>query len=571
MKLNSILKISALASVMLVGCDDMFEPNIENNRTFDAMLAEPLSIQGLIMNAYARFNDGGNYYSNRIHEDLATSDFYENTGESRWLLMGRNRWTAASNPVDKWGDVRECTQYINMFLENVDKVQWAKEENDNEAFKKRLTGEAYALRGIHNYFFLRAHCGYIDGESSLMGVPLLLESETINSDFNVSRQSFKTCLDQIFEDLNKAIELLPEEYTGEDRVVGQRMNGRINSKIVKAVRSQVALMAASPLYQGASGISWKQAADYAAEVLQGHKVVENGNTWYKNTVEINSLREGACPDEVLWRGDRSGNDDNDYESSCYPPSLEGTGNINPTQNLVDAFPMSNGYPITDPASGYDSKDPYANRDPRLDLYIIHDGSKFKDTDISTAEDSETKDGLNKENGKSTKTGYYLKKFLNDEVSVKSDSKNGRRHYKARIRYTELFLNYAEAQNEAEGPMAGGSLGMSPYEIVSAIRKRGGITNDPYLESIKSDKDKMRELIHNERRIELMGENFRFWDLRRWNEPINEPVKGMRIINKNGTKNVFVIDNLQYSDYMYFGPIPDTEVLKWSNLKQNKGW
>lgn len=137
----------------------------------------------------------------------------------------------------------------------------------------------------------------------------------------------------------------------------------------------------------------------------------------------------------------------------------------------------------------------------------------------------------------------------------------------------MFLNYAEAQNEAEGPQSKGKLGKSPYEIVKAIRQRGGITNDQYLESIKSDPAKMRALIHNERRIELMGENFRFWDLRRWKEPINETVKGMDVVDNGGSKTyeIFDIDKLQYDDHMYYGPIPETEILKWSNLKQNDGW
>lgn len=573
MKINKILTISALATLTLAGCDDMFEPNIENNRDFGQMINEPVNFYGLLMNAYSRFNDGGTFYSNRIHEDLATSDFYSNDPSSSWLLMGRGTWRAKSNPVDKWGEVRQAIQYINLFLKNMDQVTWSKNEETNEEFKKRLTGEAYALRGIHNYFFLRAHAGYVDGESAMMGIPILTEPEDVNSDFNIPRATFKQSLDQIMTDLNEALKYLPDEYKGEDLVNGQSKNGLINGTIVKAVRSQVALMAASPLYAGECDITWKQAADYAAEVLKGHTVVPDGNTWYCHTDEINALSAGALPPEVIWRGDRSGTDDTGFESDCFPPTLDGMGRINPTQNLVDAFPMANGYPIDQQGSGYSASDPYANRDPRLDLYIIHDGSKFKDSEINTCYNSETSDGLNKETELSTTTGYYLKKFMNEEVSLKSGAVNGRRHYKARIRYTEIFLNYAEAQNEAEGPQAAGSLGMSPYDIVKAIRQRGGITNDLYLESIKSNKDEMRKLIHNERRIELMGENFRFWDLRRWQEPISEAVKGIRIEASGSSRKYeeLKIDDLRFGDYMYFGPIPETEVLKWSNLKQNKGW
>lgn len=571
MKLSNIIKISAVASFLLVGCDDMFEPNIENNRNFESFLKEPKSIQGLIMNAYSRFNDGGTFYSNRIHEDLATSDFYNNDETLNWLQMGRGRWTSSTNPVDKWAEVRQSIQYINLFLQYVDQVTWAKNEDDNQRYITRLKGEAYALRGIHNYFFLRAHCGKVGDK--LLGIPILTEPEDVSSDFNVAREDFQTCITQIMSDLDQAIALLPLDYQGSDRVNGGYMSGLISGRIAKAVKSQVALMAASPLYQQGSSITWADAAKYTAELLQGKSLVPDGNTWYAHVDEIVALRDGECPPEAIWRGDRSGTEDIEFEEMCYPPSLYGNGQMNPTQNLVDAFPMANGYPISDPASGYDASNPYAGRDPRLDLYIIHDGSNFKGSVINTCVNSDNNDGINKESGKSTKTGYYLKKFMIEDVNPDPNAKNGRRHYKTRIRYTELFLNYAEAQNEAEGPQAGGALGMSPYEIVKAIRARGGIKDDQYLESIKGDQAKMRELIHNERRIELMGENFRFWDLRRWNEPLNEPVKRM-VITANGSSRSYrveTIDNLQFGDYQYFGPIPATEVVKWSNLVQNQGW
>lgn len=574
MKLHNIFTISAIAALTLAGCDDMFEPNIEQHPDFDQIIANPTSFYGLLMTPYSKFNDDRKFYTNRIHEDLATSDFYMNKPDD-WMNMSQGVWTAQKNQLDKWKDVRESLQYINIFLENMDKVVWSKDKTVNEKFTKRLAGEAYALRGIINYFYLRDCAGYADGESQMLGIPILTHSEDVNSDFNIPRATFKASIEQIMEDLDKAVEYLPEVYSGSDLVNGEGRNGLINGTIVKAVKSQVALMAASPLFQGESDITWKQAADYVAEVLKGHDLVPDGNTWYAHTQEIEDLSAGSLPPEAIWRGDRTATNDVQFEQQCYPPSLYGSGLINPTQNLVDAFPMINGYPITEGGSGYDPKHPYSNRDPRLDLYIIHNGSIFRGQKIETQYGSSTGDGINAANGKSTVTGYYLKKFMMEDVDPNSTKPNGRRHYKARIRYTELFLNYAEAQNEAEGPQSTGALGKSPYDIIKAIRQRGGIKNDQYLESIKGDKDKMRALIHNERRIELMGENFRFWDLRRWKEPLNE--KPMLVnIKANGTDSTYTAgeipgDNFHFEDYMYFGPILESEVLKWSNLKQNKGW
>jgi hypothetical protein len=146
------------------------------------------------------------------------------------------------------------------------------------------------------------------------------------------------------------------------------------------------------------------------------------------------------------------------------------------------------------------------------------------------------------------------------------------HYTPRIRYTEIFLAYAEAANQAYGPQDKGGNGYSAYDVVKKLRHRAGIgrdNGDAYLESIKNDQAKMAELIRNERRIELCFEGFRFWDLRRWKSNLTETAKGMNI---SGTRYTpMEVDKRSFSEYMYYGPIPYSEVLKYDELKQNQGW
>ena len=171
----------------------------------------------------------------------------------------------------------------------------------------------------------------------------------------------------------------------------------------------------------------------------------------------------------------------------------------------------------------------------------------------------------------------MRKLLRQDVNPDPSINNAQYHYTARIRYTEIFLNYAEAANEAYGPTGKGSHAYSAYDVVKAIRARAkvGVSNgDAYLESIKGDKDKMRELIRNERRLELCFENFRFWDLRRWKSNLNETALGMTIERQTSgtlTYTPLNVENRVYSDYMYYGPIPYDEIRKWTNLEQNKGW
>ena len=300
-----------------------------------------------------------------------------------------------------------------------------------------------------------------------------------------------------------------------------------------------------------------------------------GHIWYAQNSAIGNLTGGNQP-EILWRGNKGEN--SDREKSSYPPasSHNGSGRVNPTQNFVDAFPMANGLPIDAANSGYDPANPYAGRDPRLNNYVVVNGSTLAGKVVDTSvDDPNNVSGLNQDpNYRATRTGYYLRKHMNENVTIQTTGNaNNAWHFTAFIRYTEIFLAYAEAANEAWGPKGTGTHGYSAYDVIKAIRARAGITgvqgSDAYLEECAADKAKMRELIRNERRIELSFEGHRFWDMRRWKLALDEPAMGVRI--ENGTYNYFEVDPRRYGSFQTYGPIPYTEVIKFSELVQNDGW
>lgn len=602
MKLKYILLTTALMA-SLSACDDMFEPAQENNRGVEEMLTDPNYAVGLLGYGYAMLP-----YENASVSDVATDDAVTNDKESAYSKMALGAWAANNNPMEQWQARKAAIQYLNTFLSIVKNVNWAANEVTNAMFIDKLSGEAYGLRALNYYYLLMAHAGRTEN-GELLGVPLLLEPENNSSNFNQPRAPFEQCVKQIFEDLDRAIELLPTDYENissdsdvpakyqnmgaklgnYNLVFGTYQRGRLTAKIAEAIKAQVALLAASPAYRDASGVTSETAANYAATVLKRIGGISGldpkGNTWYMNTDELDNLGSGEVTAEILWRGNISqGTDDWDIgitqEKNNFPPTLYGSGRINPTQNLVDAFPMANGYPITDKSnSGYNANNPYENRDPRLSKYIIYNGAKFKDKAIITGlyadADNKQDNGLNQLNT-STRTGYYLRKLLREDCNPNPSSLNAKKHIPVRIRYTEIFLAYAEAANDAWGPTGQGSNGFSAYDVIKKIRTRAGVgtdNGDAYLESVKGDKEKMAQLIRNERRIELCFENKRFWDIRRWKMPLTEEAKGMQI-EKNGNALTYKVINVEarnYKDYMYYGPIPYNEKLKWSELKQNQGW
>ena len=143
------------------------------------------------------------------------------------------------------------------------------------------------------------------------------------------------------------------------------------------------------------------------------------------------------------------------------------------------------------------------------------------------------------------------------------------------RYAEILLNYAEAENESlDTPSS------DVYDAIIALRKRAGIEagkNNYGLKEVgEMTQDQMRELIHNERRIELAFEEHRYWDIRRWRSAENifrNPLKGLEIKTTGGKTSFIGIDVLQttFDVNRYFYPIPYSEVVKNDNMIQNPNW
>ena len=603
MKTKNIL-FYLIGLLAVCSCEDMFDPADENTRQIEDLTEESAYVHGLLNYAYDRMP-----YLTTTQTDVATDDAVTNvTNNYRTMALGT--WQSDNNPVSQWDQCKDGVQYVNLFLSMVEKVSWAPSSaSKQQMFIDRLKGEAFGLRALFYYYLLQAHGG-LAGDGVLYGVPLLTTPENGSSDYNQPRALFADCVKQCFADCDSAMALLPVTYenistadaipakyralganvSNFNLVFGEKARNLLSGKVAEAIKAQVALLAASPAFREQSGVTSEQAALLCANVLKriDWEIDPQGNIWYKNKAKLEP--EGGEMLEILWREDRHKNAD--QESRNFPPTLYGKGEINPSQNLVDAFPMANGLPVTAANSGYDAKNPYADRDPRLSHYIIYNGAKFRNIDIVTGRYANSKGEVkdNIENvSTSTRTGYYMSKLLREDVNPQSSNLVEQQHIYARIRYTEIFLAFAEAANDAWGPTGDGGTGHSAYDIIKAIRERAGIAPeipgvervDAYLEECKSNKDMMTSLIRNERRIELCFENKRFWDLRRWMLPLNEPVDGVEITKIDADKDPDP-DNLVYrrfkvedrvfdSSYQYYGPIPRGEILKWSQLTQNKGW
>ena len=579
-----------LFSLGIAGCSSLLDPENDNHDTFDRVSYDPAYAEGLLMNVYSKLPSASFSFN-----DAATDDAVSNDKFNSYLRMATGQWSAQYNPMNNWDNLNEGILYLNLFIPQIEKETWSwANENINKMFKARLTGEAYALRGLFRYHLLQTIAGK-SASGELLGIPLWNEFLDEGANFNMERAEFTATVDSIHADFDRAMGYLPMDFlnvnaatqmlpafsavniTDYNTVFGQVSNQRITKRIVMGFKARVALLAASPAFNASNDVNlWANAANAAAEVLnqnrsgQGIAGLDASGHIFFQAAKVDAVSVTADQKEMLWRGP-SNSLTNTLEKRMLPPGLNGSGEVNPSQNLVDAFPMKNGYPIGHASSAYNVASPYDNRDPRLALYIVYNRAMLQNTLIKTSVGGgvNAKDSLTT----STRTGYYLRKLIREDIVFSADgTATTKKHYAVHIRYTELFLNYAEAANEAWGPTGVGAVATySAKDVIAAIRKRAGITQpDAYLNTITT-KEAMRELIRNERRLELCFEGFRFWDLRRWGLSLTEAAKGVNI-NKNGTTfNYVEVEPRVYQPYMQYAPLPQQEVLKFPALEQNAGW
>lgn len=581
MKKIKTIVLAIVVSCSFFACEDMLDPTLDGTLKEDAVWGNTVLAFGFLNNAYNSLPSGYNRISGAMLE-AATDDAVCPSALSDILDFNNGTWGPFKVIDNVWNKNYEGIRIVNKFLENIDAVPLPKQSNSlgtDESIlntRERMKGEARFLRAYF-YFELVKRYG---------GVPIVDKTLTTEEAINIQRSTVDQCFDFIINDCETAAQMLPTKYGLKPTVIGFNEGkdiGRATKGAALALKSRALLYWASPLFNtSGNSTRWEQAAQAAADVLNLKVNADNtGANVYKlinftSTINESNLFSVATGlslyhDEVVFS--TSYNDNTTVERQNAPISYGGQGLTNPTQNLVDAFPMSNGKEITDATSGYNPADPYKNRDPRLLQTVLTNGTNFTVND-KTAVLETFNGGVDGPTAyqNASQTGYYLQKFLVPAAVWDNRSVTISRTW-VLIRFAELYLNYAEATNEAYGPNA------EVYAALKALRTRAGFTVKDIQAGLT--KDQMRKVIQNERRIELAFEEHRFFDVRRWklfddtaerNKLLT--IRGISIekdANNNFIYNSKVVENRIFMDKMYFYPISNSELMKSSGLVQNPGW
>jgi starch-binding outer membrane protein, SusD/RagB family len=558
MKKNTYISILLLSLLILSACNDFLDPEPDGRKDEKLVFSEYTYALGFFANIYADLPAGFHSVSGAM--EACMTDDAEHTDQLADVQSYNNGSWNKQNFTDAWLYTKyyASLRKLAIFLENVDDAKFIdpnaynRSPELNAVYQERFKAESYFLRAFF-YFELVKRFG---------GVPIVPELRLeINDELNLPRKSFDECVDYIVSNCDLAAATLPVKDQESSWI------GHATKASALALKSRVLLYAASPLNNPSSdNEKWIRAAKAAKEVLdlQGYGLLTGNEV--KNTGMF-EIWNNFYNTEVLFAMPYFAN--NDLEFKNFPVGFQkGQGLTNPTQNLVDAFETSNGEPISQ-SSQYNAQNPYENRDPRLSYFIGYNGSVYNNRPIETYIGG--LDGLNKDQN-STKTGYYMKKYMNVNADLAKNTQSTR-HQWIHFRYAEILLNYAEAMNEAYGPAnVGDGLNKSALDAVNQVRSRVGMPNL----NAGINKDQMRERIRNERRVELCFEGHRAWDVRRWKQGslFNAPVKGMRI-TQNGSTFQYEVFNVEQRVFdeskMYLMPIPQSEILKADALEQNPNW
>jgi hypothetical protein len=571
-------------------CVNYLEPYPNGNRTTDDIWKYQDMVQGLVGQCYENMPRG--YNDNEgVYLDGASDDVVITSTTHALSRLATGTLPFNQDPFRTYWDRDYRSIYlVNLFLKDRRgyNTRFLIDPHLDSLVKNRLQGEAFALRAWFQWDLLQKFGGMANGQ--LLGFPIVLEPIDVKKETNLARNTYDECVKQIVADCDSAYKYLPIAHRDflvknvNDRAyAGGRYWGRFDGITTRAIKALVYLTWASPRFNPTNDVTrWELAAKHAKEVID-FKMKTDAVTNGFNPVKAVNWFDPNFGGIVF--ASRYNNANDAMERMFYPGGFQGTGSVGATQDLVDAFPMKNGYPITDPKSKYDPAKPYADRDPRFYATIFHnnaDAVKINSTKVMYTFENwqNAKDAAGP--AVNSRTNYHIKKMVFMGLNWSDNSINRQPHSKFFIRWEHMLLTFAEAANQVEGP-SGAKYGMSAKDAMAYLRKKDntdgakGFTTDPYLTEIASQgKAAFDGFIKNERRIETCFEGLRFFDQRRWTTnltDINKPTHMARIIrNSDGTFTYKLNEVVEARSYTSaFLPIPYDEILRMSSLVQNDGW
>lgn len=552
MKYIRIVILCSVLIPLLGACNKSLDYSEATFFPEDAILNNPSLYKALLTTIYAYLPTDFNNIDGAMRAS-ASDDAVHVWDLSAIKRFNDGSWSALQPLDDQWGHLYTGIRSANVFLQKSEGQKF-EELRYNDGYREMMIqydnypNEARFLRAFF-YFELIKRYG---------DVPLVTHPLTVEEANTIPRTPYYDVVDFIVSECDDIIPKLPVSYAN----LPGAETGRATKGAAMALKARTLLYAASPLHNLTNDQSkWVAAASAASELINLNQYSLDGS--YKNVV--NNIYSSELILET-----RQGFS-NAFEIANFPVGYQGgTTGTCPTQNLVEAYEMQEtGMNIHEQESGFVPQNPYAGRDPRMYETILYNGAAWKGLTIEV-----WPGGFNgPPQERATKTGYYLKKYVIEGVSLNPVNPTTQQHVWVVFRYGEVLLNYAEAMNEAFGPngTGPGTLQMTARDAVNLVRARAGMPAFP--EGLS--KDDFREKLRNERRVELAFEDSRFWDIRRWlMGSATVEIQGVDVRRSNSGEFSYtkkLVEQRVWNDKMNLYPISQTELFINKALSQNPNW
>ena len=549
MKIRTILSAFVIALVSSA-CSDFLDTGLDRSQTGETIATNRGSVWGFANAFYSPIGYGFGTIDSNIFA-TASDEAQQTSAQSNVIYFNKGMLNENTNPLfTYYRNYYEGIRAANYFL---DYVKDGRGEELLAQNRNLVTDRVNYERDLQSLAWYKAEAhvakAYYYSELAKMygGVPIV---ESFVDDGTMIKRS---TYDQVIEYVVKEIDDYKAELALNWNEYKER-EGRFTLGAALAIKARTLLYAASPLHNPTNDVAKWEAAAAAANEL-----ISNTDLSYSLASDYGSYFVGGnsvASAETIYAVRRA--QSNSMEVNNYPIATQGgKSGATPTHNLVAAYEYV-GTP--------DPTNPYANRDPRLTASIVTNGSTWNGRVIDQSAGGS--DDMARANA--SKTGYYLKKFLTDNLNL-TQGQNAQHNWVA-YRWAEVLLNYAEAMNEAYGPDAipVGYL-MSARQALQQVRDRASV-NLPKVTA--SDKDSFREAVKHERRIELAFEDHRYWDLLRWKDAmdvLNRPVLGVKVTKPEGawSYEVTEVATRTFYERNYYLPFLRSEIENSNNtLEQN---
>ncbi|WP_439584864.1 RagB/SusD family nutrient uptake outer membrane protein [Dyadobacter bucti] len=585
-KLNKILTITCLAMLALSSCNtDFLETKPLDEISSSDVFTDPDLAQAYINGIYLNFHKNLQKRMKAVYSDEG-----HRRDDSGALAFNRSQLTADVIPSwahEEWGSLYQNIRRCNLFLDEIQKADFEKDS---------YIGEVRFLRA-----WLYHRLASLYG-----GVPIISKSYQLTDDLKAPRNSYEEVVKFIVDDCDAAASALPDVQTGLN-------NGRATKGAALALKARTLLYAASDLHnttvfggyahpellgytQGARTDRWTAAKNAAKAVIDMnlynlYKATPGpADNIVQNYVDVFIKKQTEEDIWVRFETPNTTGGDQNLAMMNGPNGYDSEGNNAPSANLVDAFEMKDGtkFSWTNPQH---ASAPYQNREPRLYANILYEGARWqKRPAFSIGLDPvglvnvgysekwnaatgtvEIVPGLDSRNSpfnpwNSGQTLYLCRKMVDESVLPTYDQGKWQAVSWRYFRYAEILLNYAEACIEL-GEDA------EARRYINMVRTRAGL---PGVTEIGAA---LRARYRNERRIELMYEDHRFFDVRRWvigpegygkfyKANVTYKLKSDKTTSAVPTIFHEVLEERAWLNKAYFFPIMRDELNKNEKLIQN---